>query len=325
MVFAPVSRAMALDRWVRFVAAAALPLLGVAAWALRTDPPTVPPPLASVPAPANTAEGPAASEVALTGEKALARSSEAPKSQPQHQAASLPPAEVARPPMPPGSTSTRAGRGACGGLEARVISVGDDPEWTFASIASAPGEPARLQRVGDSVGGWRVAAIEWDRVWVQSGGPRCALELHTGLGTAPGPRRGRDAESDRPPPWLVPEAIADAIEKRSETEYRLDRAALPEIFEQGGNLLSGLRLSPANAAERESAIELQHVPMDSLLERLGVHSGDVLFSLNGVRCATPGAALEALARARGSERLVARLNREGESFEIEIRVESRRL
>jgi general secretion pathway protein C len=316
---------MAVERWVRYAAAAALPVLAIAVWAFRTDPPATPPPLAPAPAPANTAEDPATSEVALTGEKALAHRSDEPKARPEHQAANLPPAEAARPSMPPGSTPTGARRGACGGLEARVISVGDDPEWTFASIARAPGEPARLQRVGDSVGGWRVAAIEWDRVWVQSGGPRCALELHTGLGTAPGPRRGRDAESDRPPPWLVPEAIADAIEKRSETEYRVDRAALPELFEQGGNLLSGVRLSPANAAEREGAIELQHVPIDSLLERLGVHSGDVLLSLNGVRCGTPGAALEALARARDSDRLVARLNREGESFEIEIRVESARL
>ena len=206
-----------------------------------------------------------------------------------------------------------------------MISVGDDPEWTFASIAGGPGEPARLRRVGDRVGGWRVAAIEWDRVWVQAGGPRCALELRQRLGTASRAQGGRDAESERPPPWLVPETIAHAIEKRSETEYRVDSAALPEIFEQGGNLLSGVRLSPASAAERESAIELQHVPLDSLLERLGVQSGDVLESLNGVRCTTPGAALAALARARDSERLVARLNREGERFEIEIRVENRRL
>jgi general secretion pathway protein C len=309
---------MAVDRWVRFVAAAALPVLGIAAWALRTDPPPVTPQqISGAPTPVSSAHGTAASEVALAGEKALARRSPDPETPPEHLAAKLPPAEPARPAVAAPS-SIGAPRGACGGLEARVISVGDDPEWTFSSIAPGPGEPARLQRVGDRVGAWRVAAIEWDRVWVQSGGPRCALELHRA-------RRDHDAGSDRPPPWLVPETIAGAIEKRSETEYRLDSAALPEIFQQGGNLLSGVRVSPASETKGESAIELEHVPLDSLLERLGVHSGDVLESLNGVRCTTPGAALEALARARDSDRLVARVNREGESFEIEIRVESRRL
>jgi general secretion pathway protein C len=144
--------------------------------------------------------------------------------------------------------------------------------------------------MGDRVGTWRTAAIDWDRVWVQAGGPRCALPLHGMM--------ARDAGSDRPAPWLVPEAIAQAIEKRSETEYRIDRSAVSEIFEQGGNLLIGVRLQPLSKSEREFAIELEHVPMDSLLERLGVQSGDVLESLNGVRCATPAATVEALVRAR---------------------------
>ena len=198
-----------------------------------------------------------------------------------------------------------------------MISVGDDPEWTFASIAPGPGEPARLQRVGDRVGAWRVAAIEWDRVWVQAGGPRCALDLHQGLYAAAGARRARDTNSEQPAPWLVPEAIASAIEKRSETEYRVDSAALPEIFDQAGNLLSGVRLSPSKS-ERPAALELEQVPADSLLERLGVQSGDVLLSLNGVRCESLNAILGALDKARADEQLVARLERSGQSFDLEI-------
>jgi general secretion pathway protein C len=174
-----------------------------------------------------------------------------------------------------------------------------------------------LHRVGDRVGAYRIAAIEWDRVWVQAGGPRCAIALHAAM--AP------DAGPDRPPPWLVPEAIAQAIEKRSETEYRVDRSAVPEIFEQGGNLLSGVRLLPVNEPERDFAIELEHVPMDSLLERLGLQSGDVLESLNGVRCNNLTATLAALAKARENDKLLARLTRGGEKFEIEIQIENQRL
>jgi general secretion pathway protein C len=308
---------MALDRWVRYVAAAALPMLGVAAWMLRTDPPPAKAPSSAVTAapPERTSE-PGANQVALVGEKALARRTDEKPAPPERLAATLPPAETPRPPLPPVPGPSRAARG-CGGLEARVISVGDDPEWTFASIAPGPGEPARLHRVGDRVGAYRIAAIEWDRVWVQAGGPRCAIELHAAM--------ARDAGSDRPPPWLVPEAIAQAIEKRSETEYRVHQSAVPEIFEQGGTLLSGVRLHPVNEPERDFAIELEHVPMDSLLERLGVQSGDVLESLNGVRCNNLTTTLAALAKARENDKLLARLTRAGEKFEIEIRVENQRL
>jgi len=191
-----------------------------------------------------------------------------------------------------------------------LISVGDDPEWTFASIAPGPDEPARMTRVGDRVGSYRVAAIEWDKVWVQASGPRCALELNPGLAALGDPSKGDDS----PPPWQVPESIAAAIDKRSETEYRIERAALGPIFEHGAALLGGVRLVP-----REAAIEIETVPTDSLLERLGVQSGDLLIALNGTPCKTPRATLEALLSAREQARLLARLDREGTGFEIELR------
>ena len=167
-----------------------------------------------------------------------------------------------------------------------------------------------------------MAAIDWDRVWIQSGGPRCALKLHEGL------REGIEATGDRnpppeaAPPWQVPESIVQAIEKRSETEYRVTRSGLSAIFDNGAMLLSGLRLIPVKKSERDLSIQLEYVPVDSLLERLGVQSGDQLVSLNGSRCESPSATLEALSRARAGDRLVARLERNGESFEIEISVQA---
>jgi hypothetical protein len=327
---------MIVDRWLRFAAAAALPVLGVTAWVLRTDPPPARTQPIAAPAPNPRLSEPSADGqvsgrrpsaglpdgVAARGEKALARGTKQPTPPPEHAAATLPPADEARPPSRVADRT--AARGPCGGLEARLISLGDDPEWTFASIAPAPFEPARISRVGDRIGAWRVAAIDWDRVWIQSGGPRCALKLHEGLREGAEAAGGLDAQSDRAPPWQVPEAIAEAIEKRSETEFRLTRSGLSAIFETRGALLSGVRLVPVKKAEHELAIQLEYVPLDSLLERLGLQSGDLLVSLNGARCVTPAAALDALTRARESDRLVARLERNGESFEIEISVQPQR-
>jgi general secretion pathway protein C len=293
---------MAVDRWVRLGAVAALPVLVAVAWSARTEPPPLAPP-PQPPPPELSTLPPAAgtSEVAQAGEKAFAERAARPKPV-EHAAATLPPAEGARQPHP-----LKAAR--CGGLEARLISVGDDPEWTFASIAPGAGEAARLTRVGDRVGAYRVAAIEWDKVWVQAGGPRCALELHPGfaaLGTA------------EAPPWQVSEAIVTAIDRRSETEFRITRAGVASIFEQGETLLGGVRLVPKTA---DAAIEIETVPGDSLLDRLGVQAGDVLLALNGATCETPRATLDALLAAREKDRLLARLERGGARFEIELRIE----
>ena len=67
------------------------------------------------------------------------------------------------------------------------------------------------------------------------------------------------------------------------------------------------------------------MPVDSLLERLGMQSGDILESLNGVRCKSLAITLATLAKARENDQLVARLTRGGEKFEIEIKVDNRRL
>ncbi len=297
---------MVADRWVRVVAVAALPVLAAVAWAARTGPP--PPALRPSPSASQRESPPARSipgEVAFSGEKAFAERTAPP---PERAAATLPPATAARQPSPQKSAR-------CGGLEARLISVGDDPEWTFASIASGPDEPARLTRVGDRVGSYRVAAIEWDKVWVQAGGPRCALELNPGFAALGDPSNAGDA----PPPWQVPESIVAAIDKRSETEFRIERAAIGPIFEQGAALLGGVRLVPRQTETAEAAIEIETVPTDSLLERLGVQSGDLLIALNGAPCKTPRATLEALLSAREHERLLARIEREGTGFEIELR------
>jgi general secretion pathway protein C len=277
----------------------------VIAWSARSEPPRVAPrPVLS----ATPSVAAPAGDVAFAGEKAYSVPTSRPPG-PVHAAASLPRAERGPKPSPP----SRPGNARCGGLEARLISVGDDPEWTFASIAPGPAEPARLTRVGDRIGSYRIAAIEWDKVWVQAGGPRCALELNPGL--------AKLADSGAAPPWQVPEAITDAIDKRSETEYRISRTAVASIFEQGTALLGGVRLVPHESSTNDAAIEFETVPGDSLLDRLGVQSGDLLIALNGAACKTPRGALEALLAARDRDRLLARLERAGEGFEIELRIE----
>jgi type II secretory pathway component PulC len=110
------------------------------------------------------------------------------------------------------------------------------------------------------------------------------------------------------------------IEKRSETEFSVLSQSLEAIFTRGEELLRGVRIEPVLRDGEAVGIRLDAIQDRSLLGRLGIESGDVLLAINQQPAASRDAALEALRRARRSQRLVARLERQGEPFELEIRV-----
>jgi general secretion pathway protein C len=213
--------------------------------------------------------------------------------------------------------------GPCGGIEARLITLSEDPEWTFASLAP-PGEPAAIRHVGDRVGHWRIDTIEWDRVWLRAGGTRCAVGMHVGaragaddVGGTPESALAEDAPA-RPASWQVPREIVNAIEKLSSKGYVIDRAVVGGLFERAGELLAGIQLTPIRKNEIVTGVRLSEIKKDSLLDRFGVESGDTLLAINGTPTTTLEATIGALETARKKERLVARLDRVGKSFELEI-------
>lgn len=215
--------------------------------------------------------------------------------------------------------------GPCGGVLVRVITTSADPAWSFASIASGPGDPASLRRVGDAVGPWRVDSIEWDRVWLLGGGARCAATLHAGLREAraaaprdPGGRPLLAAADDAPPVWQVPAEVARGIQRRSATELLLDPRAVASIYARGVELLAGTRLDPVREGDEVVGVELGSIAPDSLLDRLGVESGDVLRALDRERVASLDGVAAALADARSQRGLVARLARGGAEFDLEL-------
>jgi type II secretory pathway component PulC len=328
---------MDVDALVRRVCALAVPALALAVWLLRAEPPAeggspitdAPPPSpSSAPgsgsrsAPPGTPSAPGESGVQRFGERALAEPA------PAKLAVDLPLADTLpsrpRAPSKRARSPGRASGGACGGLEVRLITASQDPAWAFASIATAADEPARLYRIGERVGSYRVASIEYDRVWVHSSGSRCAVSLHAGLREAveasgKSPTGPTWSEGDAPP-WHVPEPIAEAIEKLSETEYRVTKDVLPALFERGADLFSGMRLQPVEREHEVVGIALDSIPTDSLLERLGVLPGDVLLALGDKRCTSFEATLSALRELRDRQHLVARLERDGTAFDLELEV-----
>jgi len=215
--------------------------------------------------------------------------------------------------------------GPCGNVWVRLITTSKDPAWSFASVSPTATAPAGIVRVGDAVGRFRVQSIEWDRVWLTAGATRCSVGIHAGAREAVAAAREAGAgqvlaEADTDPaPWNVPYRIAEAIRKRSETEYEIDSEEIELIYEQGAALLSGLRLDPVERDGQVIGVQLLSVKPDSLLDRIGVQDGDILLSVNGEPCATLDDTVEALRRARGRGVLLARLERAGEVFDLDLR------
>jgi general secretion pathway protein C len=330
---------MDVDKWIPRAAVAAVLLVGVSIYFLRTDP---------APGPADTdghasagevgdgipmpsPSGVAMSELGARGEAALAASPELPQPQspsPLEHRETKARAAAELPMVDDHGAShgnpSAAPLGPCGGIEARLITAAEDPEWTFASLAP-PGEPATIRRIGDRVGSWRLEQIEWDRVWLRSGGTRCAVGIHVGaragaesVGGVPEAPSLREDMPSRPPAWKVPHELVTAIEKLAEQSFAIDRAMVSALFDRGGDLLAGLKLTPVRKNEETSGIRIEQIRRDSLLDRFGVENGDSLLAINGEPCTNLDATLTAIHAARKSERLVARLDRVGKPVELEL-------
>ncbi|MCC6901070.1 MAG: hypothetical protein IT377_18975 [Polyangiaceae bacterium] len=303
------------DAVVRAGALGAIPLIAAGLYLARERPPRASAALPSASVPAEPRGlGALAGDLAERGEAALAppRPSAAPSAPPADAVAAtnLPLAEHPR------SRPARAprARGSCGGIEVRLITESADPGWAFASLSPAAGERAVIRRVGERIGGYRVDRIEWDRVWLSGGGGRCAASLHFGARDGEGMPDARDKRE----PWRLSGEMVNGIEKLTETHFAVDRGLVPAIYQQAGRLLAGVSIEPLRTDADAVGFELGEVRTDSLLERLGVETGDRVLAIDDTPARDLDALVRALGAARERERLVAKLERRGEAFELRV-------
>jgi len=311
----------------RSLALLGIPVIAGALWWMRDKPrPSeaieTPPPAATSAEP--TGLGPLAGALAERGEAALA---EASRPKPAPVPSAPPPEAIAATNLPHASTSQtartperpRTARGSCGGVEVRLITASADPEWAFASLSPAAGERAVVRKIGERIGDYRLEKIEWDRVWLSGGGGRCVAAMHFGAREASEAALGGKKQKE-PAPWRLPAEMIDGIEKLGETAFVVDRTLLPSIYAQAGALLAGIAIEPYRKEDQVVGFELGEVRADSLLERLGVESGDRVLAIDHAPAKDLAALIRALTGAREKEHLVARLERNGEAFDLEVSV-----
>lgn len=334
---------------VRRAALVIVPLLVLVGYLLRSKAPDAPSPAAASGSITNSSgsgevasgssAAPASGSLAVEGQapRRLPAPTPSPSAQALlgEQASKLPVAPLPPPPAlqgtpavdlphaeePRAQRSPSAAVAPCGGLVARLITHSEDKDFAFASLARGFTEPAQVLRIGESIGSFRVTAIEWDRVWVQSSNERCAVGMHFGARDAQEQTdKQLSAEEYARLPWVLPQAIASGLDKRAEMEFELSEAAIAALYARGADVFAGLRIKIVKSEGPEArALQLFDVRLDSFLERLGIESGDILVSIDDKPVGSTEAVEQALDEARDAEALVAHFLRDGEPFRLSLR------
>jgi general secretion pathway protein C len=225
---------------------------------------------------------------------------------------------------------------ACEGVQVFIVTESTDPTWSVAAL-QGPGEPhPRMRRVGDDVGGKKVAFIGFNpleqtpAVWIESGTIVCQAMLFrtqppVGAAPAPTPAPTPAASAAPEPPKssgapTLPPDIASKIQKISDTEYNIDRSVVDKILENQAELMRSARIVPEQKDGKVVGVRLFGIRPDTLLGTLGLQNGDRLETINGFNMASPEKALEAYARLRTASALNVKVNRRGTPVSVDYHI-----
>jgi general secretion pathway protein C len=229
----------------------------------------------------------------------------------------------------------------CEGLTALIVTEFADTSDSIAVLHDRRG--ARPRRIGDTIGGKRVAFIGYNpnevspAVWLADGEKLCQVALFrspkndAGLSgsneagerarasTVPESRPGNAAPS-APASKLVA-AVTQGIRKVSDTEFDLERSSLDLMLENQHLLMAGVRLIPEHKDGKVVGPRLFGIRPGSVLNALGMKSGDGIESINGFKLSSPEEGLQAYARLRAAKTLSLKVNRAGGPVTLTYRIQ----
>src|SRR5213593_1455255 len=204
---------------------------------------------------------------------------------------------------PPRGTPARS-RGATSS-RLRLWGVGFRGGEARAVIEDTASHHQDLYRVGDSVGGARLAAIDWDHVTLAHPQGEETLELATVEPEAPPSADARPADAPQA-------ARADAhIRRTAENAFVVDRREITGAADNMSGLLTQLRAVAEVAEGRPAGFRLFEIAAGSLFSRLGLQDGDVVQRVNGTAIGDPASLLGFLQRLRTEPRVALDIVRGG--------------
>lgn len=192
----------------------------------------------------------------------------------------------------------------CNGVAVRGLVRAEKAHHSLSLV----GEEGRADwlRPGARVGPYRLLLVGSERAFfVRPSSATSYAVCHAELGAKP-------ALAPEPPTRVVAQPAAGRalpldhllprVVRTSETSTTLDRSVLDGLFEDQAGLMSLVRATPDMERGAIAGLKLTHVRPGSVVERLGLKSGDRLRSVAGVDLTTTEAALIAVAKLRSMPR-----------------------
>src|SRR5437899_1861821 len=184
------------------------------------------------------------------------------------------------------------GNGPSSPARLRLWGVGLQGREARAVIEDTATHRQELYRVGDQVGGARIASIDWDRVSLEGDGGEEVLELSP-------PAAAPSAET----PETLAAPADDRIRRTAENAFIVDRREVAGAVDNMSGLMTQLRAVAEVREGRPAGFRLFQIRDDSLFAKLGLRNGDVVERVNGTQVADPTALLAFLQRLRTEPRV----------------------
>jgi len=212
------------------------------------------------------------------------------------------------------------------------------PHRSFASFhVRAERAGGEVYRVGERVGPFGILSIEARTVVLDDGGAGCYLKLAGATVTPPAApakkhkrkrkKKGEDAAEEKPePPKPEPKADFTAEELNASIralggdKYEIKKDLLPKIAQRSAALRSTTQWSQVRGYSSVLGLRLEKLASAGLLERLGLRTGDMIKTLNGLQLSSLEGALEAQKLISSSSHLSLLIQRDGSPVTLEYRV-----
>jgi general secretion pathway protein C len=167
---------------------------------------------------------------------------------------------------------------------------------SFAIIEDDSNKTQQLYRVGDKLQDRTLARVEWDRVMLKGVQGEEVLRIVEPSGEAK-------------PATVASAPIVGGIEKRSETEFVIDRSEIDKAMENLNQLFTQMRAVPHFQDGKAAGFRLFAIRADSVFEKLGLKNGDVVSKINGNDLTDPARAMSLIQELRAEGRITLDVNR----------------
>ena len=215
---------------------------------------------------------------------------------------------------PPPAAAPKLSDGAlpeCATTTVSVISSADDPAFSFAVIKS--GSQAQMRRIGDSVDGKQVEAIDETRVVLATGDDRCQVAMRKDGAGSVGQELPAPTEREPATPGNKSK-LGEGITKVSDTSFIIE--------ENGAQKLAQIRdgfMRSAKLVDGEG-VRLYRSAQTTILGQLGLKKGDMVKTLNGFDMSSVDQSTQAYSAIKTADAVAVTIVRDGKEMKLDYQV-----